>query len=159
MKKKKSKNLDQYTIQSSLVLHNNKKTCTVNFHHVFHTNCVSWLWFSFCISKIINGTELGVLVMRSRGFFPQAYWYWLGFGALFGFVWIFNILFVLALTFLDREFLSSPYFEEFSQLSSRINKVRKFCSIREASSCITRRKWRRCPKRWICEPSSSSRRW
>ncbi|KAL2472415.1 ABC transporter G family member 40 [Abeliophyllum distichum] len=52
-------------------------------------------------SKIVNGTELGVTVMKSRGFFPQTYWYWIGCGALFGFVWIFNILFVLALTFLD----------------------------------------------------------
>ncbi|KAL2489953.1 ABC transporter G family member 40 [Forsythia ovata] len=29
-------------------------------------------------SKIVNGTELGVAVMKSRGFFPQAYWYWIG---------------------------------------------------------------------------------
>ncbi|KAL1557394.1 transcription factor [Salvia divinorum] len=51
-------------------------------------------------SKLVNGTKLGVLVLESRGFFPQQYWYWIGVGALFGFVWIFNILYLLCLTFL-----------------------------------------------------------
>ncbi|KAL3650719.1 transcription factor [Castilleja foliolosa] len=51
-------------------------------------------------SKLINGTELGTLVMRSRGFFPEANWYWIGLGAVIGFVVLFNILFFIALTFL-----------------------------------------------------------
>ncbi|KAG6414602.1 hypothetical protein SASPL_121975 [Salvia splendens] len=51
-------------------------------------------------SKLINGTKLGVLVMESRGFFPEQYWYWIGVGALFGFVWLFNILYLICLTFL-----------------------------------------------------------
>ncbi|KAL3633433.1 transcription factor [Castilleja foliolosa] len=37
-------------------------------------------------SRLINGTRLGVLVLESRGFYPQAYWYWIGVGATFGFV-------------------------------------------------------------------------
>lgn len=44
---------------------------------------------------------LGVRVLESRGIFPHAYWYWIGVGALFGFVFIYNIFFVLALTYLD----------------------------------------------------------
>ncbi|GFP81465.1 pleiotropic drug resistance protein 1 [Phtheirospermum japonicum] len=52
-------------------------------------------------SKLINGTELGVLVMESRGFFPQTYWYWIGAGATFGYMWIFNIFYLLALTYLN----------------------------------------------------------
>ncbi|GFP99542.1 pleiotropic drug resistance protein 1 [Phtheirospermum japonicum] len=51
-------------------------------------------------SKLINGTELGTLVMRPRGFFPEANWYWIGLGAVIGFVALFNILFFIALTFL-----------------------------------------------------------
>ncbi|KAK4422339.1 Pleiotropic drug resistance protein 1 [Sesamum alatum] len=51
-------------------------------------------------SRLENGTKLGVTVMESRGFFPQAYWYWIGVGALFGFVWLFNILYLLSLTYL-----------------------------------------------------------
>ncbi|KAK4487758.1 hypothetical protein RD792_005567 [Penstemon davidsonii] len=52
-------------------------------------------------SRMINGTRLGVLVMESRGFYPQAYWYWIGVGATFGFVWLFNILYLFALTYLN----------------------------------------------------------
>ncbi|GMN21500.1 hypothetical protein TIFTF001_045511 [Ficus carica] len=49
-----------------------------------------------------NSTEpLGVAIMKSRGFFPHAYWYWIGIGALFGFVLLFNICFTLALTYLN----------------------------------------------------------
>ncbi|KAK4380974.1 Pleiotropic drug resistance protein 1 [Sesamum angolense] len=51
-------------------------------------------------SRLENGTKLGVLVMESRGFFPQAYWYWIGVGGLFGFVWLFNIFYLLSLTYL-----------------------------------------------------------
>ncbi|KAF5198939.1 Abc transporter g family member [Thalictrum thalictroides] len=48
-----------------------------------------------------NSTEpLGVLVLKSRGFFPQAYWYWIGVGALFGYMFLFNGLYTLALGFL-----------------------------------------------------------
>ncbi|KAK4481011.1 hypothetical protein RD792_011879 [Penstemon davidsonii] len=52
-------------------------------------------------SSLVNGTRLGVQVMESRGFFPQARWYWIGLGATFGFIWFFNILYILALTYLD----------------------------------------------------------
>ncbi|VFQ92295.1 unnamed protein product [Cuscuta campestris] len=49
-----------------------------------------------------NGTEpLGDAVVRSRGFFPEAKWYWIGLGALFGFVILFNVCFALALQFLN----------------------------------------------------------
>ncbi|XWS73071.1 hypothetical protein CRYUN_Cryun02cG0094100 [Craigia yunnanensis] len=45
-----------------------------------------------------NSTEkLGVLVLKSRGIFPEAHWYWLGVGALIGYCF----LFALALKFLD----------------------------------------------------------
>ncbi|KAA8541857.1 hypothetical protein F0562_023009 [Nyssa sinensis] len=49
-----------------------------------------------------NGTEpLGVRVLRSRGFFTEAYWYWIGVGASFGFMFVFNICFTLALSYLN----------------------------------------------------------
>uniref|UniRef100_A0A7N0VLX7 ABC transporter domain-containing protein n=1 Tax=Kalanchoe fedtschenkoi TaxID=63787 RepID=A0A7N0VLX7_KALFE len=55
-------------------------------------------------NKIINGSTetLGVQVMKSRGFFPEAYWYWIGLGALVGFVVLFNAAFAAALHFLNR---------------------------------------------------------
>ncbi|KAM4111345.1 hypothetical protein ACJW30_05G060300 [Castanea mollissima] len=49
-----------------------------------------------------NSTEpLGVEVLKSRGFFTHAYWYWIGVGALIGFILLFNAAFTLALTYLN----------------------------------------------------------
>uniref|UniRef100_A0A5B6YJY6 Putative pleiotropic drug resistance protein 1-like n=1 Tax=Davidia involucrata TaxID=16924 RepID=A0A5B6YJY6_DAVIN len=51
---------------------------------------------------VSNATEpLGIVVLRSRGFFTDAYWYWLGVGALFGFIFVCNLCYTLALTFLN----------------------------------------------------------
>lgn len=49
-----------------------------------------------------NSTEpLGVLVLKSRGFFPEANWYWIGLVALIGYIFLFNFLVTLALKYLD----------------------------------------------------------
>ncbi|KAL5786120.1 hypothetical protein ACOSQ2_008512 [Xanthoceras sorbifolium] len=49
-----------------------------------------------------NSTEsLGVAFLKSRGLFPQAYWYWIGVGATIGYVFLFNFLFAVALKYLD----------------------------------------------------------
>ncbi|XP_004498643.1 pleiotropic drug resistance protein 1-like [Cicer arietinum] len=49
-----------------------------------------------------NSNEtLGVLILKTRGFFPQAYWYWIGVGALTGYVLLYNFLFTLALQYLS----------------------------------------------------------
>ncbi|KAF7138156.1 hypothetical protein RHSIM_Rhsim07G0150400 [Rhododendron simsii] len=49
-----------------------------------------------------NSTEsLGVLVLKSRGLFPEAHWYWIGVGALIGYVFLFNGLYTLALEYLS----------------------------------------------------------
>ncbi|KAJ4707957.1 Pleiotropic drug resistance ABC transporter [Melia azedarach] len=49
-----------------------------------------------------NSTEpLGVQILKTRGLFPEAYWYWIGVGALIGYVLLFNFLFTLALKYLD----------------------------------------------------------
>ncbi|KAG2598998.1 ABC transporter G family member 36 [Panicum virgatum] len=54
--------------------------------------------------KILNSTAsndtLGVQTLKSRGVFPEAKWYWIGFGAMIGFTILFNALFTLALTYL-----------------------------------------------------------
>ncbi|KAF8009149.1 hypothetical protein BT93_J0209 [Corymbia citriodora subsp. variegata] len=44
---------------------------------------------------------LGIQVLKSRGFFTEAYWYWIGVGALFGFVILFNFGFSMALALLN----------------------------------------------------------
>ncbi|WJX84454.1 hypothetical protein P8452_67030 [Trifolium repens] len=49
-----------------------------------------------------NSTEpLGVQILKSRGFFTQSYWYWIGFMALIGYTLLFVFGHILALTFLN----------------------------------------------------------
>ncbi|XP_008785597.2 ABC transporter G family member 39 [Phoenix dactylifera] len=49
-----------------------------------------------------NGNStLGVQVLISRGIFVDANWYWIGVGALLGYIFLFNILFVFFLDWLD----------------------------------------------------------
>ncbi|KAL0915541.1 hypothetical protein M5K25_015967 [Dendrobium thyrsiflorum] len=53
-------------------------------------------------SHILPGTNetLGIIILKSRGIFPEANWYWIGAGALFAYVLIFNFLFIVALSYL-----------------------------------------------------------
>jgi ABC-type multidrug transport system ATPase subunit len=46
--------------------------------------------------------SLGVSVLKSRGIFPEAKWYWIGVGTLFGYILVFNLLYTLALAYLKR---------------------------------------------------------
>ena len=55
--------------------------------------------------------SLGVEVLKSRGFFFHAYWYWIGVGALIGYVLLLNAGFTLALTFFNREYLHFIHFD------------------------------------------------
>ncbi|KAM3330991.1 hypothetical protein ACQJBY_027218 [Aegilops geniculata] len=63
----------------------------------FDPNVGSW-------DKILNSTAsnetLGVQVLKYRGVFPEAKWYWIGLGAMLGYTLLFNALFTLALTYL-----------------------------------------------------------
>ncbi|KAJ0744246.1 putative ABC-type maltose transporter [Helianthus annuus] len=58
--------------------------------------------------KPINDTTLGKTIITSRGFFAEAYWYWIAVVALVGFVFLFNICFTLCLEFLDPFGKSRP---------------------------------------------------
>lgn len=54
-----------------------------------------------------DGSEtIGVAILKSRGFFPYSYWYWIGVGALIGFILLLNFAVTMALTYLNREY---PY--------------------------------------------------
>ncbi|XP_051137797.1 pleiotropic drug resistance protein 1-like [Andrographis paniculata] len=44
---------------------------------------------------------LGKSVLKARGIFPEARWYWIGVGALIGYTFLFNYLVTLALTYLN----------------------------------------------------------
>ncbi|KAK7405523.1 hypothetical protein VNO78_06905 [Psophocarpus tetragonolobus] len=76
-----------------------------------------WIW-GFWISPLMYGQNalmgneflgnswhnasynLGVEYLNSRAFFTESYWYWLGLGALVGFVFLLNAIIGLALEFL-----------------------------------------------------------
>lgn len=46
---------------------------------------------------------VGIQILQSRGVFPEARWYWIGIGAMIGFVLVFNLLFSITLSLLDRK--------------------------------------------------------
>ncbi|GMN37142.1 hypothetical protein TIFTF001_006571 [Ficus carica] len=48
-----------------------------------------------------NSTKLGVAVLKSFDVFPEKNWYWIGAGALLGFVILFNVLYTFALMYLN----------------------------------------------------------
>jgi ABC-type multidrug transport system ATPase subunit/ABC-type multidrug transport system permease subunit len=54
-------------------------------------------------SKILPGTNetIGVTVLKSRGIFTEAKWYWIGLGAMVGYTLLFNLLYTLALSVLS----------------------------------------------------------
>ncbi|KAL3616104.1 transcription factor [Castilleja foliolosa] len=54
-------------------------------------------------SYVLPGSTepIGVTILRSRGMFPEARWYWIGVGAVVGYVVLFNFLVTLALTYLN----------------------------------------------------------
>ncbi|KAL2922698.1 ABC transporter G family member 32, partial [Bienertia sinuspersici] len=52
--------------------------------------------------KVGNGTlPLGVMLLKARSLFSESYWYWIGAGALLGYMILFNILLMLFLTYLN----------------------------------------------------------
>ncbi|ESW34861.1 hypothetical protein PHAVU_001G187700 [Phaseolus vulgaris] len=44
---------------------------------------------------------VGKVLLKSRGFYTEDYWFWIGIGALFGFVLLFNLLCIAALAYLN----------------------------------------------------------
>ncbi|KAJ7174242.1 hypothetical protein O6H91_Y542400 [Diphasiastrum complanatum] len=49
--------------------------------------------------KPFDNSTVGEAVLKARGNFPDWYWYWIGVGALIGYIFLFNIAFTWALTF------------------------------------------------------------
>ncbi|XP_006644354.1 ABC transporter G family member 37 [Oryza brachyantha] len=64
-------------------------------------------------NKILPGQNetLGVSVLKSRGIFTDAKWYWIGLGALLGYTLLFNLLYTVALSVL------SPFSDSHASMS------------------------------------------
>lgn len=83
---------------------NSETTPFLHFCFPLHDQLTSEL--SFLLKVLPKSIEpLGIQVLKSRGFFTEAYWYWLGAGALCGFTIVFNLLYTVALTFLSGKYL------------------------------------------------------
>ncbi|RLM78088.1 ABC transporter G family member 39 [Panicum miliaceum] len=50
-----------------------------------------------------SNETLGVQILKARGIFVDPNWYWIGAGALLGYIMLFNILFILFLDWLGRQ--------------------------------------------------------
>ncbi|KAH9666386.1 ABC transporter G family member 40 [Citrus sinensis] len=80
---------------------------------------------------------LGIEVLDSRGFFTDAYWYWLGVGALTGFIILFQFGFTLALTFgTSKAFISEE--SQSTEHDSRTGGTVQLSTCASSSSHITR---------------------
>lgn len=51
----------------------------------------------------IDEPTVGKVLLASRGFFKEQYWFWISILALLGFSLLFNLLYILSLTFLSRK--------------------------------------------------------
>nr|GEX68219.1 pleiotropic drug resistance protein 2-like [Tanacetum cinerariifolium] len=58
-------------------------------------------WMAPNIYMGINASTVGEALLKSRGFFTKDYWFYVSIGVLIGFSFLFNILFIVALTFLN----------------------------------------------------------
>ncbi|KAJ3697920.1 hypothetical protein LUZ61_001625 [Rhynchospora tenuis] len=74
-------------------------------------------------NKILPGYKepLGVLVLKLRGFFPEASWYWIGIGAMVGYNVLFNILFTFCLTYLNPIGKDKPTISEETLREKHVN--------------------------------------
>ncbi|KAK8956350.1 Pleiotropic drug resistance protein 3 [Platanthera guangdongensis] len=68
-----------------------------------------------------SSESLGVSVLKSRGIFPEAKWYWIGLGALAGYVILFNFFFAVALTYLKPFGKAQPTISEDTQKEKQAN--------------------------------------
>ncbi|XP_010553380.1 PREDICTED: ABC transporter G family member 39-like isoform X2 [Tarenaya hassleriana] len=49
----------------------------------------------------IDARTVGEVLLKSRGFFTQGYWFWICIGALLGYSILFNVFYILALSYLN----------------------------------------------------------
>ncbi|KAM0902739.1 hypothetical protein ACQ4PT_019042 [Festuca glaucescens] len=53
------------------------------------------------VDSTVSTDTLGIQVLKARGIFTDPNWYWIGVGALLGYIMLFNVLFVVFLDLLD----------------------------------------------------------
>ncbi|GJN18417.1 hypothetical protein PR202_gb05578 [Eleusine coracana subsp. coracana] len=94
-------------------------------------------WNKILDSRTSNET-LGVQVLKARGVFPEAKWYWIGLGAMIGFTFFFNALFTLALTYLRPYGNSRPSVSEDELKEKHANITGELLDVNSLTSGSTR---------------------
>ncbi|KAK8584757.1 hypothetical protein V6N13_138706 [Hibiscus sabdariffa] len=76
--------------------------------------------------RVLPGSNesLGIEVLKSRSFFTEAFWYWIGVGGLVGFVLLFNLGYTLALTFLNPLEKNRAVISDESESNDLVNGIR-----------------------------------
>ncbi|XP_028551888.1 ABC transporter G family member 44 isoform X1 [Dendrobium catenatum] len=72
-----------------------------------------------------SNETLGVAVLKSRGMFTEAKWYWIGVVALLGYVFIFNFLFAVSLSYLKPIKKGQPALSEEAVNERQMNIIKK----------------------------------
>ncbi|KAK9062893.1 hypothetical protein SSX86_020083 [Deinandra increscens subsp. villosa] len=73
----------------------------------------------------INASTIGEALLKSRSFFTKDYWFYISIGVLIGFSFLFNILFILALTFLNPFGDTKTAFKDESDVTNSNCKLRQ----------------------------------
>ncbi|XP_058739078.1 ABC transporter G family member 39-like isoform X1 [Vicia villosa] len=73
----------------------------------------------------IDAPTVGTVLLKARGLYTEHYWYWICIGALVGFTILFNILFLLALTYLNPFSDSKAVVEDEDHKKNRSSSSRK----------------------------------
>nr|XP_019707359.1 ABC transporter G family member 36-like isoform X7 [Elaeis guineensis] len=80
---------------------------------------------------------LGVVILKSRGIFPEAKWYWIGFGALVGYTLLFNALFTVVLTYIKPFGKAQPAISEETLKEKHANLTESPHEIRRSGTAST----------------------
>ncbi|KAL3726503.1 hypothetical protein ACJRO7_031405 [Eucalyptus globulus] len=80
--------------------------------------------------------SLGIQVLKSRGFFTEAHWYWIGVGALFGFIILFNFGFSVALALLNPFGRSQTVKSDDPQGNENVNRMGRSIQLQSQGSSL-----------------------
>ncbi|CAM8933457.1 unnamed protein product [Rhodiola kirilowii] len=81
-------------------------------------------WSTPNVDPRFNQTTVGKVLLASRSFFMEEYWYWICIGALAGFAVLFNVLFVTALAYMKPPGEAKAILtEESDEMNERAQKV------------------------------------
>ncbi|PWA73251.1 pleiotropic drug resistance protein 2 [Artemisia annua] len=82
-------------------------------------------WSRPNIDPQINASTVGTALLKSRSFYTQEYWFWICLAILLRFSIIFNILFIVALTFLNPIVDAKHVIREESYMENTMNDTRQ----------------------------------